>query len=208
MSQSNYNIPNQSAPAVRAQLNVVFGSIATNNSGSAAPSTTFAHQWWYDTTTNILKQRNAANSAWINVAYFDQAGGAFRILDDTQVVNTSGVQTGLLGGQATADWEAGTSTLESLASPANVAAAIAALTPAPSLVNRSGLSTGTNSGSYSTGSGGGSGDITLDAYSFFPQHSGGGTIEILGGTTADTPTLRWSTGGTASGTVRWRYILA
>jgi hypothetical protein len=70
--------------------------------------------------------RNGANSAWINVAYFDQAGGAFRILDDTQITNTSGVQTGLLGGQATADWEAGTATLESLVSPAAVAAAIAA----------------------------------------------------------------------------------
>jgi len=77
MSQSNYNIPNQSAPAVRAQLNSVFGSIATNNSGSAAPSTTFAHQWWYDTTTNILKQRNAANSAWIDIGTFDQTGGTF-----------------------------------------------------------------------------------------------------------------------------------
>jgi hypothetical protein len=77
MSQSNYNIPNQSAPAVRAQLNSVFGSIATNNSGSAAPSTTFAHQWWYDTTTNILKQRNAANSGWINIGTFNQTGGTF-----------------------------------------------------------------------------------------------------------------------------------
>jgi hypothetical protein len=77
MSQSNYNIPNQSAPAVRAQLNSVFGSIATNNSGSAAPSTTFAHQWWYDTTTNILKQRNAANSGWIDIGTFDQTGGTF-----------------------------------------------------------------------------------------------------------------------------------
>jgi hypothetical protein len=77
MSQSNYNIPNQSAPAVRAQLNAVFGSIATNNSGSTAPSTTFAYQWWYDTSTDILKQRNAANSAWINIGTFDQSGGTF-----------------------------------------------------------------------------------------------------------------------------------
>jgi hypothetical protein len=77
MAQSNYNIPNDSAPAVRAQLNSVFQSIATNNSGSAAPSTTFAHQWWYDTTTNILKQRNAADSAWIDIGTFDQTGGTF-----------------------------------------------------------------------------------------------------------------------------------
>jgi len=80
MSQSNYNIPNDSAPAVRAQLNSVFGSIATNNSGPTAPTTTFAYQWWYDTTANILKMRNAANSAWIDIALFDQTGGTFRIL--------------------------------------------------------------------------------------------------------------------------------
>jgi hypothetical protein len=77
MAQSNYNIPNDSAPAVRAQLNSVFQSIATNNSGTAAPSTTFAHQWWYDSTANILKQRNAADSAWIDIGTFDQTGGTF-----------------------------------------------------------------------------------------------------------------------------------
>jgi hypothetical protein len=77
MAQSNYNIPNDSAPAVRAQMNSVFQSIATNNSGTSAPSTTFPHQWWYDTTTNILKQRNAADSAWIDIGTFDQTGGTF-----------------------------------------------------------------------------------------------------------------------------------
>lgn len=124
MSQSNYNIPNVSAPAVRTQLNAVFSSIATNNSGATEPTTTFAHQWWYDTSTSILKIRNEANSTWISVAYFDQGAGAFRLLDDTQVVNTSGVQVGLLGDQSTAAWEAGVSTLPSLVSPEQVRAAI------------------------------------------------------------------------------------
>jgi hypothetical protein len=77
MAQSNYNIPNDSAPAVRAQLNAVFQSIASNNSGTAAPATTFAHQWWYDSTANILKQRNAADSAWIDIGTFDQGAGTF-----------------------------------------------------------------------------------------------------------------------------------
>jgi hypothetical protein len=92
MSQSNYNIPNDSAPAVRAQLNSVFGSIATNNSGPTAPTTTFAYQWWYDTTTNILKMRNAADSAWIDIALFDQTGGTFRIL--TQFADQATVEAG------------------------------------------------------------------------------------------------------------------
>ena len=46
-------------------------------------------------------------------------------------MNTSGTQTGLLGDQSTATWEAGTGTTESLVSPAKVKAAIEALAPAP-----------------------------------------------------------------------------
>jgi hypothetical protein len=77
MSQSNYNVPNSNAPAVRTQLNAIFGSIATNNSGATAPATTFAYQWWYDTSANVLRMRNAANSAWIAIATFDQGAGTF-----------------------------------------------------------------------------------------------------------------------------------
>jgi hypothetical protein len=84
---------------------------------------------WYDTAANILKMRSEADDAWINVGYFDQGANAFRILDDTQVTNTSGTQTGLLGDQTTATWEAGTGTTESLVSPAKVKAAVLALSP-------------------------------------------------------------------------------
>jgi hypothetical protein len=67
--------------------------------------------------------RSEADDAWINVGYLDQSANAFRILDDTQVVNTSGTQTGLLGDQTTATWKTGTSTTESLVSPAKIKAA-------------------------------------------------------------------------------------
>jgi len=73
--------------------------------------------------------RNEADDAWISVAYLDQTGDNSRILDDTQVVNTSGTQTGLLGDQAEATWETGTGTIESLVSPAKIKAAIEALAP-------------------------------------------------------------------------------
>lgn len=79
---------------------------------------------------------------------------------------------------------------------------------ADSAVGRAELKTGTNSGSYSTGSGGGGGTILMDPYSFFPQHNGNGSISIQGGSSADTPTITWFTSGTQSGTVRWRYITA
>jgi hypothetical protein len=85
MAQSDYNIANDSAPAVRAKLNTVFESIATNNAGASAPSTTFPHQWWYDATTNILKQRNAADDAWIDIGQFDQTAGTFQPIGTPQL---------------------------------------------------------------------------------------------------------------------------
>jgi hypothetical protein len=132
MAQHDYVIDNQTAPNFRADLNNALAAIVSTNSGTSAPSTTYANMLWYDTTNNILKMRNEADDTWINVAYLDQTANAFRILDDTQVVNTSGTQTGLLGDQSTATWEGGTGTTESLVSPAKVRAVI------PAALNASG----------------------------------------------------------------------
>jgi hypothetical protein len=130
MSQHDFNIANQTSAASRADINSALTALATLSSGATAPSTTYANMLWYDTANNVLKIRNEADSNWINVGYLDQGSNAFRILDDTQVMNTGGTQTGLLGDQATATWEAGTGTTESLISPAKVKAAIEALDPA------------------------------------------------------------------------------
>jgi hypothetical protein len=132
MAQHDYVIDNQTAPNFRADLNNALAAIVSTNSGSSAPSTTYANMLWYDTTANILKMRNEADDTWISVGYLDQSANAFRILDDTQVVNTSGVQTGLLGDQATATWEGGVGTVESLVSPAKVRAVV------PAALNASG----------------------------------------------------------------------
>jgi|DEB0MinimDraft_10_1074344.scaffolds.fasta_scaffold00280_17 hypothetical protein len=129
MGQNDFVIANDTASAVRADLQDAFQALATNNSGNTAPNQTYANMWWYETDTNRLKIRNEANTAWINVAYVDQTSGAWRILNDTQVTNTSGVQTGLIGDQSTATWETGTGTTESLVSPAKVKAAIDANIP-------------------------------------------------------------------------------
>jgi hypothetical protein len=126
MSQNDFVIANQSAPDFRADLNDALQALASLSSGSTAPSTTYANMLWYDTGANILKMRSEADDVWINIGYLDQTADAFRIFDNTQVVNTSGVQTGLIGDQANSAWEAGTSTTESLVSPAKVKAAIIA----------------------------------------------------------------------------------
>ena len=126
MSQHDFTIANQTASSARSDINNALQALVSNNSGASAPSTTYANMWWYDTGSNLLKIRNEGDSAWINVAYVNQSTNKFEILDDTKVVTTSGSQTGLLGDQTTATWQAGTGTTESLVSPAKVLAAIEA----------------------------------------------------------------------------------
>jgi len=65
MAQHDYNLANQSGADFRADLNNALSAIATTNSGSTEPSTTFAHQLWVDTSSNVLKIRNDAYSDWI-----------------------------------------------------------------------------------------------------------------------------------------------
>ena len=72
MAQHDYTIDNQTFPSYRTDHNNSLSAIVSNNSGATQPSTTYAYQWWYDTSSNILKLRNADNDAWINIGTFDQ----------------------------------------------------------------------------------------------------------------------------------------
>jgi hypothetical protein len=67
MAQHDYNLANQSGLAFRQDLNNALAAIVSQNSGASEPSTTYAYQWWADTTTGLLKLRNAANNAWITI---------------------------------------------------------------------------------------------------------------------------------------------
>ena len=129
MSQHDLNIANQTAANARADINNALQALGSTSSGATGPSTPYANQLFYSTADNILRIRNEANDGWIAIGYFDQGVNSFRILDNTQVTNPSGVQTGLLGDQATSVWQAGTGTTESLVSPAKVKAAIDSTLP-------------------------------------------------------------------------------
>jgi len=67
MSQHALTIANQAGASFRSDLVNALQALGSQSSGASAPATTYAYQWWADTTTGILKQRNAANSAWISV---------------------------------------------------------------------------------------------------------------------------------------------
>lgn len=74
-----------------------FAAIKSCFSGASAPSNTVAGMWWYDTSNNILKIRNEANSDWLNVYDFgNQRVYAAKTLPDISI--TAG--TGLSGGGA------------------------------------------------------------------------------------------------------------
>lgn len=68
MTQSDHNVANADGATVRADLNAMLAAIADKQSGATAPATVRAFQWWLDTTTSILKIRDSANTAWVNVA--------------------------------------------------------------------------------------------------------------------------------------------
>ncbi len=94
MSQEDYIIEDQLFPAFRTDLNNNLAAIVSNNSGASEPSTTYAYMWWADTNTGILKQRDAANSAWID--QWPLANGSGITLGTPQAT-TSGTQKDFSG---------------------------------------------------------------------------------------------------------------
>tara|TARA_R110002167_G_scaffold193226_4_gene395864 strand:- start:497 stop:877 length:381 start_codon:yes stop_codon:yes gene_type:complete len=73
MSQNDFDLANQGFPAMRSDMNSAYQALASNSSGTTAPTTTYANQWWYDTTNEKLMIRDTANTAW---AEFSSGAGA------------------------------------------------------------------------------------------------------------------------------------
>lgn len=70
MAQHDFVIDgNQPFPAYGSDLNSALLALATNNSGTTQPVITYAHQIWLDTsvTPNLVKMRNAGNTAWVTL---------------------------------------------------------------------------------------------------------------------------------------------
>lgn len=74
MAQHDYNLANDNGQNFRSDANAVLEAIVSNNSGLTEPSTTFAYQFWADTTTALLKIRNSANSAWVTIGSLGAGG--------------------------------------------------------------------------------------------------------------------------------------
>ena len=90
MTQSDYIIQNQAMPSARQDINTCLDAILTNNSGATEPATKKAGQYWFDTTTNLLKVRDSSNTSW-NIIGSINYGGLRRV----NTGNPNGVLTGL-----------------------------------------------------------------------------------------------------------------
>jgi hypothetical protein len=106
MSQAtDYVLANQSGANFRTELNSVLAAVVSQNSGSTAPTTTYAYQFWIDTGASpaLLKLRNGANSAWITVG--DVTAANLGLLTSTSAAST---YLALAGGTVTGNLEIGT----------------------------------------------------------------------------------------------------
>jgi microcystin-dependent protein len=79
MSQNDFNLGNQGFPSMRADMNSAYQALASNSSGTSAPSTTYSNQWWYDETNGILKIRSPDNTSWITFMTLDGATSEYTI---------------------------------------------------------------------------------------------------------------------------------
>jgi len=80
MAQADGVVANGSGAAVRADINNQLAAVFTTHSGATAPATTYAYQFWADTTAGKLKIRNSANSDWVVLRDLD---GGFDAADGT-----------------------------------------------------------------------------------------------------------------------------
>lgn len=55
----------------RQAVNAALQALATNSSGSTAPSNPYPYMFWADTTANKLKMRNGGNTTWIDIGDLD-----------------------------------------------------------------------------------------------------------------------------------------
>ena len=103
MAQHDYTIANQGFPATRADINNALLAISSNNSGTSAPSTLYAGQFWIDTsaTTWVLYIHDGSDNIQFaqidtsanTVNFIDSALASDVVISTTGAVSTTGAFT-------------------------------------------------------------------------------------------------------------------
>jgi hypothetical protein len=81
MAQHDYIISNQTFPNTRADINSVLSAISTNNSGTSAPTTQYAGQFWIDTTSSTWTLYIHDGSDDIQFATIDTSANTVNFID-------------------------------------------------------------------------------------------------------------------------------
>jgi hypothetical protein len=79
MSQHDFDITTLDAntgPTMRAAINAALQAAVSNSSGATEPGVTYPFMFWADTANDLLKQRNAADNAWVDKGKLSAAVGA------------------------------------------------------------------------------------------------------------------------------------
>ena len=116
MTQHDYTIANDEMQQVRQDIQSALQALASQNSGSGEPSTTYANMVWYEGDQNTLRMRNEANNGWLDLAYVDQADG-IALFAGAHAVDATGRQVGTVGVHSSSVWKAGTDADPRLISP-------------------------------------------------------------------------------------------
>ena len=93
MSQHDMTVDNGAGVAVRADINLALKALASQSSGASAPSPAYPAQMWADTGTGRLRQRDSANTLWIDLGPLDSARPAPGTLLNIRVFSTPGAFT-------------------------------------------------------------------------------------------------------------------
>ena len=101
MAQADLNVANQSGAAFRSDLNGQLLALGTLQSGASAPSTTYAYMLWADTTTGLLKIRDAANASWITVGTLGSTNLGLATLASPTFTGTPAAPTATTGTNTT-----------------------------------------------------------------------------------------------------------
>ena len=100
MAQDDYNIPNQSFPSFRSDLNSALSAINSSNSGTSRPSSAVAGTIWLDTsggaTANVLKFYDGSDD--ISLANINTTANTVDWIDSSVVADIVGDTSPQLGG--------------------------------------------------------------------------------------------------------------
>ena len=188
MSQNDLSIANQGFASFRSDLNSALQALGSTNSGTSAPSTTYATQLFYDTTNNILKIRNEDNDAFISLFTLDQSNDNIESLTINGALSAESLD--LNGGELILDADNDTSITSDTDDRVDIKVAGSDVVH----VNSSGIGIKTTSGSSFTqnassdlviGAGSGNSGMTL-----FSGTSSQGAISFADGTASDNTQYR------------------